>query len=95
VTYPDYYYDDIRGRIQAILLKVGPALPKSTYAFVAEELDSNELGIALETIVDVLAEIQVPVSGQVVQDLADLADTMEIDHDIAALLGPFTAETGL
>lgn len=92
MTYPTSCYDDIRGRLRGVLFTVAPHLPSSTYGFVTEELDANELGVALETLVDVLHEVQAPLPGKVVQTLADLARTMDIDYDVVGALGPLVVD---
>ncbi len=94
VSYGQSYYDDIRGRLQAVLFSVADLLPASTYEFVAEELDANELGVSLETIVDVLAESSAPVPVDIVDSLADLSKTMRMDCDVRAILATVNDASG-
>jgi hypothetical protein len=94
VSYPQSYYDEIRGKLQAVLFMVAPKLPESTRSFVTEELDANELGVALETMVDVLAEVSAPVTREVVDTLAELARTMKLDYDVAGILATSIVDEG-
>lgn len=88
MTYSQSYYDDIRGRLRAVLFTVADVLPEDTLHFVAEELDANELGLSLETLVDVLEEISAHVSRETVSELAALNDVMRIGINVRERLGP-------
>jgi hypothetical protein len=93
-SFPDAYYEDIRGRLKAVLFTVAPHISRATFAFVSEELDANELGLSLETLVDALVEVEAPVTRSTVETLVELADRMRIDHGIAAALEPFIVDAG-
>ena len=82
VAYSQSYYDEIRGKLHAVLFVVADQLPRMTVDFVAEELDANEIGLALETIVEGLAATSAPVPRHIVDDLAELADRMQMDYGV-------------
>jgi hypothetical protein len=80
------YYQEIEDRLRAVLAGVADLLPVTTAAFVGDLLDHNELGLALEVMVDVLVESRATVRKDLVADLSDLARTMEMDLDVVAAL---------
>lgn len=92
MTYDSSYYEAIRGRLHAILWEVSDRLSESTRTFVIEELDANELGLALEAMVDELEEARTPLTSRVVGELQDLARTMGMDIDVARRLDPLVPE---
>lgn len=79
------YYDEIRGRIMAVFIDVADLLPSSTRDFVTEELDANELGVALQAIVEVLAEVGGVVTEGSVAEMEALAKTMGMELDVGAV----------
>lgn len=80
------YYDEINGRLRAILVQVADSLPDRTREFVADELDANELGLSLETIVEALNESGTWVDSRIVAELSDLAAKMNMNVDVSAAL---------
>ena len=82
------YYDEIRGRLIAVLIMVEDLLPPSTTELVVELLDANELGLALEEMVEVLAERRTRVSPSVIADLDGLARHMQMDLDVTGQVVP-------
>lgn len=89
-----FNYDDLRERLQSVLVANVAFLPTTTYKFVAELLDANELGVALETIVEVLIEVNAPVTTSTIKELGVLARDMEMSYDVAAILAPWAVDEG-
>lgn len=83
-----YADDDLRGRLMAVLIQVEGELSARTRDFVTEELDHNELGLALDAMVEELAERRSPVDRAVVADLQELARRMEMAVDVVRMLPP-------
>ena len=80
--------DEIRGRLTAVLIMVEDLLPTSTTELVVELLDANELGLALEELVEGLAERRARVLPSVIEDLDDLARRMQMDLDVTGQVVP-------
>jgi hypothetical protein len=80
------YYQEIEDGLRAVLAGVADLLPVDTVAFVDDMLDHNELGIALEVMVEALVESRAAVRKDLVGDLSDLARTMQLDLDVGAAL---------
>jgi len=76
------YYEEIRGKLQAIAFVVAPNLRPDDYTTIMELLDSNELGLSLELLVEDLEEAELPISGSVLEDLSRLSETMNMDFDV-------------
>ncbi len=58
MTYSAASYQELRDRIEAVLISTTQSLRADTVTFVVELLEANELGVALETIVEELAEAE-------------------------------------
>ena len=76
------YYEDIRGRLQAIVSEVARNLRPETYTFLIEMLESNELGVSLEVLVEALEEADLPISSGVLEGLSRLSEVMEMAYDV-------------
>lgn len=86
VDYDASYYEDIRGRLHAVFFAVAERLPATARAFLLEEIDANELGLALEALVDEVEQLQVPIGEPLVADLSRLEGTMGMSVDVVARL---------
>lgn len=80
--YSSTYYENIRGKLQAIVFEVAGNLRPDTYTFLAEMLESNELGVSLEVLVESLEEADLPISGEVLEGLSRLSELMEMAYDV-------------
>ncbi len=78
----DIYYEGIRGRLHAALFEVAPSLSDAARQFVIEELDANELGLALEALVEEVEQQRAPVSAALVADLSALEFAMRMSIDV-------------
>jgi hypothetical protein len=54
------YYEDIAGHLRGLLIRLNDRLPGKYVTLIAEFIDANELGLALEQIADVLSEDEQP-----------------------------------
>jgi hypothetical protein len=73
------YYETIRGRLRAIYWDVFVQLSESSRQFVTEELDANELGLALEALVDELEAGTTALSASTLFELQDISTTIQMD----------------
>jgi hypothetical protein len=80
------YYQEIEDGLRAVLAAVAELLSVDTVAFVDDMLDHNELGIALEVMVEALVESRAAIRKDLVGGLSDLARTMQLDLDVVAAL---------
>lgn len=72
VTTADYF-EDLRGRLRAVLIRLADQLPAETAGFVDELIDSNECRLALETMSEVVAEIQGRIDSETLEMVRALA----------------------
>lgn len=75
----DARHDDIRGRVQGLLITVADQLPAVTVGLVDELLDANELGIAVEMLSEMLVESNARLSREAMTIFRDLVDEMKLD----------------
>ena len=80
------YYDDIRGRLMGLLVRLGDRLDLPTQDWVHEFLDHNELGLALETMADGLGEAGAPVEDQERSEILALVGVMRMDDRVPRAL---------
>lgn len=92
MTFDASYYEDLRGRLHAALFEVAASLSDPAWRFVMEEVDANELGLALEVLVDELEQQQVALRAPLVADLSALEGTMGISIDVVGRLTPLIVE---
>jgi hypothetical protein len=52
------YYEEIDGRLHGLLIWLDARLPGRQITLIAEFIDYNELGLALEQMADVLSEVE-------------------------------------
>jgi hypothetical protein len=73
------YYEEIAGLLRALLIRLADRLPTQVATEIAEEIDHNELGIALEWMAEALSEGRQPLSAEERADMLALADRMKMD----------------
>jgi hypothetical protein len=88
---PDSYYEELRGRVQALLIEVADQLPAFTVDLVTELIDANEPGVAVETISEMLAEAHGEISAGTLGHVHDLVTTMHLDPLTTDRLRPLVA----
>lgn len=92
MTFDASYYEVLRGRLHAALFEVAASLSDPAWQFVMEEVDANELGLALEALVDEVEQQRVPLRAPLVADLSALEGTMGMSIDVAGRLTPLIVE---
>jgi hypothetical protein len=85
-------YEDLRGRLFSLLIAVEDRLGREQARWVHHVIDVDEYGLALEDMVDILAQAKAPVTDQERADMLDLARRMQMDdlapRQCAAGAGP-------
>jgi hypothetical protein len=74
------YYEELRGRVRAVLIAVEAQLPSTTVDLVSEMIDANEPGVALETISEMLVESQGIISADILTLVRELVETMGLNR---------------
>jgi hypothetical protein len=80
------YYQEIAGLLHGLLIRLGERLPGNDVTLIAEFIDANELGLALEKLADVLSEDEQPLSPDERADMLALADRMQMGDRISRAL---------
>jgi hypothetical protein len=75
-------YEEIAGRLRGLLICLMDRLPDKDLILIAEFIDANELGLALEQMADVLSEDQQPLTPDERSDMLTLVDRMHMDHRV-------------
>ncbi len=86
------HFEDLQGRLRALLIRVGDQLPVETAGFVDELIDSSEFGIALETMSEALVEAAAAIDAETLAMTRSLADAMELGSQVHARLAPLVEE---
>lgn len=86
------YYEDLQGRLRALLITVGDQLSKITVELISELVDANECGVALEMMSEMLVETGAAVEAGTVVAVADLAGLMGLGSATADRLKPLTGQ---
>ncbi|MEV0286466.1 MULTISPECIES: MafI family immunity protein [unclassified Kribbella] len=72
------YYEEIAGLLHGLLIRLDDRLRGKDIALIAEFVDANQLGLALEQLADVLSEDELPLARDERADLLALADRMHL-----------------
>ncbi|MFE4000455.1 MafI family immunity protein [Nocardioides sp. YIM B13467] len=72
------YYEEIAGRLRGLLIRLADRLSSEDITLIAELVDANELGLALEQLADVLSEDERPLTEDERADMVALADRMHM-----------------
>ena len=80
------YYEDIGGRLRGLLIRLEDRLPAIDVALIAEFVDANELGLALEQIKDVLSAEGQPLAPDERADILALAERMQMGDSVLSAL---------
>lgn len=70
------YYEGIAGRLRGLLIRLADRISSEDVTLIAEFVDANELGLALEQLADVLSEYERPLTEDERADMVALADRM-------------------
>ena len=77
--WPSSYYEELRGKVLALLIMIQDQLPSATVKIVAELVDANEPGVALETMSEMLVESGEAITLESLALVDDLVRTMQLD----------------
>ena len=80
------YYGDISGILHGLAIRLSDRISADELAMVTEFVDANELGLALESLADFLAEDDRPVTADERADMLALGDRMEMDGRVSRAL---------
>jgi hypothetical protein len=76
------YYEEIAGKLRGLLIRLDDRLAGGAVTEIAEAIDHNELGIALEWLAYALSEDEQPLSADERNDILALVDRMEMDDQV-------------
>jgi hypothetical protein len=80
------YYEEIAGRLHGLLIRLDDRLPGTDVTLIAEFIDANELGLALEQMADLLSENGKPLSTDERDGMLALVDRMRMDDRVPRAL---------
>lgn len=80
------YYEEISAHLHGLLIRLDDRLPDKDITLIAEFIDANELGLALEQLADVLSEDEQPLSEDERADMLALVDRMQMGERVSRAL---------
>ncbi|MBS45955.1 MAG: hypothetical protein CMH83_22835 [Nocardioides sp.] len=80
------HYEEIAGQLRGLLIRLDDRLPSKGVALIAEFIDANELGLALEQMADVLSEDEQPLNAEERADMLSLVDRMQMGDRVPRAL---------
>lgn len=80
------YYEEIAGTLHGLLVRLDDRLPGKDVTLIAEFIDANELGLALEQLADVLSEDEQPLADDERADMLALVDRMQMSDRVPQAL---------
>jgi hypothetical protein len=80
------YYEEIAGQLHGLLIRLDDRLPGKDVTLIAEFIDANELGLALEQMADVLSEDEQPLNADERADMLVLVDRMQMGDRVPLAL---------
>lgn len=80
------YYEEIAGKLHGLLIRLDDRLSGKDVTEIAEMIDHNELGVALEWMAGALSEGEQPLSTVERADILVLVDRMEMDDQVTRAL---------
>jgi hypothetical protein len=80
------YYEEIAGRLRGLLIRLSDRLSDKDRLLIAEFIDANELGLALEQMADVLSEDEQPLAPDERSDMLALVERMQMDDRVPRAL---------
>lgn len=80
------YYEEIAGFLHGLLVRLDDRLHDKDITLIAEFIDANELGLALEQLADVLSEDEQPLSADERADMLALVDRMQMGDRVPRAL---------
>ena len=80
------YYEQIARELHGLIIRLDDRLPGKDVTLIAEFIDANELGLALEQMADVLSEDEQPLTADERADMLALVDRMQMDERVPRAL---------
>jgi hypothetical protein len=80
------YYEEIAGQLHGLLIRLDDRLPGRDITLIAEFIDSNELGLALEHMADAMSEDELPLASDERSDMLALVERMQMDGRVPRVL---------
>jgi hypothetical protein len=80
------YYEEVAGLLHGLLIRLDDRLLGQDPTLIAEFIDVNEFGLALEQMADVLSEDEKPLSADERVDMLALVDRMQMGDRVARAL---------
>jgi hypothetical protein len=80
------YYEEIAGHLHSLLIRLDDRLPAKDVTLIAEFIDANELGLALEQLADVLSEDEQPLTPDERADMLALTERMRMGDRVPRAL---------
>ena len=88
------HFEELQGRLRGLLVMVGHQLPRVTVQLVAEMIDANECGVALETISEMLVESRATIAPDVLASVTELVEAMDLPVVNIERLSPLVTNAG-
>lgn len=85
------HFEELQGRLRGLLFVLADRLPSITVGLVAELIDANECGVALEIIIEMLVESGALIDTAELRIVERLADEMGLQEITAEQLRPLTS----
>jgi hypothetical protein len=80
------HYEEIAGLLHGLLIRLDDRLAGKDRTLIAEFIDANEVGLALEQIADLLSEDERPLTSDERADLLALAHRMQMGDRVPRAL---------
>jgi hypothetical protein len=80
------WYEEIAGVLHGLLIRLDDRLPGKDISMIAEFIDADELGLALEQMAHLLAKDKQPVSAEERADILSLAKRMRMGNSVPSAL---------
>ena len=80
------YYGELAGRLHGLLIRLDDRLSGKDVTLIAEFIDANELGLALEQTADLLSEEEQPLDAGERADMLTLVDDMHMGDRVPGVL---------
>lgn len=80
------HYEEVAGQLHGLLIRLEDRLPDQDVTLIAEFIDANELGLAIEQMADVLSEDEHPLTTEERADMLALVDRMQMDDRVSRAL---------
>lgn len=88
------HFEELQGRLRGLLITVADKLPRVTVQLVAEMIDANECGVALETVSEMLVESRAAITPDVLTSASELVEAMGLPAVNVERLRPLVQSEG-